>query len=69
MLKKLKDFTNQLTTYHPRKEIDFAVKQLKRYGDKEGIDFIIRERGKGEYAVFTNTEGYNEVKITGVFRK
>lgn len=46
-------FVNQLTdTVKTRSAVEFAIKQLEKYGDVEGTDFVVKETNNG-VAVFT----------------
>ena len=42
-------------------ELNFMVNQLKKYGDKEGIDFEYQERGK-KVALFVKETMHLSVK-------
>lgn len=62
MLRKLPDFSNQLTCWASKEELKFAVTQLKKYDAKEGQDFIFKEQS-GKYAIFLNYMAYTPVEI------
>ena len=45
-------YPHQLTRWENKKTLEFAEKQLKKYGAKEGKDYIWKERGD-QFAIFT----------------
>ncbi|TSA28604.1 hypothetical protein D4R71_00435 [bacterium] len=57
MIRQLHSFSNRLTNYYPRKELDSVIAQLRKYGAKEGKDFVIKEK-EDFFAVYINYEAY-----------